>query len=230
MPNQRIHESRRRLAVSILISAFVVSGGLSLLRFSLEIMDPIPASGIFEVTVIEQQDPVEERPAIEPIEEIDEERQTEAIAEIVTEQSPEQDSTVAESQGEEESKETPQWYQVLESVASHSDLLTGHPRSMSAKFDELRRVAVIRYSKPDARFKKPVWENVEKDTMGRTILRAGDCYRVLEDPRVTQIWFQENFGQYLVFCETTGKPPVELAFVQDIQARYDYLQPDTVDF
>ena len=208
----------------------MVSDTLSLLRFSLERMDPMPDSGIVEVTVIEQQEPVEERPAIEPIEEFDEERQAEAVADSVTEQSPEQDSTVAESQGEEDSKETPQWYQVLETVASHSDLLTDNPRSMSARFDELRRVATIRYSKPDSRFKTPVWENVEKDTMGKTILRAGDCYRVLEDPRVTQIWFQENFGQYLVFCETTGKPPVELAFVQDIQARYNYLQPDTVDF
>jgi len=230
MPNWRIQQSRRRLAVSLVISAAVVGGALSLLRFSVESLYPSEVPAIVEISVVQQQTFDEQLEAIEPIEEIEEDPPIEAVAEEVTEIDPEPDSTATAREDAGPPEVTTDWYQLLETVASASDSFTDESPSLSAEFDELRRVAALTFSKPDTRFKKPIWENVEKDTMGRTILRAGDCYRVLEDPRVTQIWFQENFGQYLVLCETTGKPPVELAFVQNIQERYNYLKPDSVNY
>ena len=47
---------------------------------------------------------------------------------------------------------------------------------------------------------------------------------VLEDPRVTNRWAQENFGQYFVYCETQKAAPKNLPFVAQIVERHDYLQ------
>ena len=63
--------------------------------------------------------------------------------------------------------------------------------------------------------------------MGRTILRAGDCYRVLDDPSAANQWLQDNFTQYMFFCSSAGKTiPKELPFVADIRERYVHLQQD----
>ena len=98
---------------------------------------------------------------------------------------------------------------------------------MHPEFDERRRVARIRFRKSAAPVKKEIWDNVEKDQMGRTILRAGDCYRVLDDPSAANQWLQDNFTQYMFFCSSAGKTiPKELPFVAEIRERYVYLQQD----
>jgi len=116
-----------------------------------------------------------------------------------------------------------EWYAVLDEVVEHLSGEANHKPSMSPQLDELRRVAKLRFAPVVDRGPRPIWENVEKDQMGRTILRAGDCYRVLEDWRVTNRWAQENFGQYIVYCETHKPSPQELPFVAQIIERYDYL-------
>ena len=64
--------------------------------------------------------------------------------------------------------------------------------------------------------------------MGKTILRAGDCYRVLDDPSVANQWLQENFTQYMTFCSNGKSIPKELPFVAEVVERYAYLQQDDV--
>jgi hypothetical protein len=117
------------------------------------------------------------------------------------------------------------WYAALDHTAIQSAEQAGKSPSMSPQFDELRLVARERYRKSEAPVKKPIWENVEKDQMGRTVLRSGDCYRVLDDPSVANRWAQEHFTQYILFCGSGKQLPKELPFVADIVARYAYLQP-----
>ena len=88
-----------------------------------------------------------------------------------------------------------------------------------AEFRSHRRLAY-------APVKKEIWDNVEKDQMGRTILRAGDCFRVLDDPSVANQWLQENFTQYMIFCSNGKTIPKALPFVAEVVERYAYLQQD----
>ena len=117
-----------------------------------------------------------------------------------------------------------EWYAVLDAVIEDISDVADTPPSLSPGLDELRRLAKIHYA-PVADFgPRPIWENVEEDQMGRTILRFGDCYRVLDDWRATNRWAQENFGQYFVYCESHEAIPKELPFVAQIVDRYEYLR------
>ena len=95
---------------------------------------------------------------------------------------------------------------------------------MSPHFDELRKVAATRYAKPAFEPERPIWENTEKDQMGRTVLRAGDCYRVIADPSAVRQWEFHTFTQYITFCEHYEDAPAELPWVKDVVAKYAYLQ------
>ena len=74
---------------------------------------------------------------------------------------------------------------------------------------------------------KQIWENVELDTLGRMVLRSGNCFKVLDDPNVGSRNVFEKFGQYMVQCTYQGRYPRELPWVDDIRQRYEYLRdPD----
>ena len=81
-----------------------------------------------------------------------------------------------------------------------------------------REEAAIKYA-PVAPPKR-IWDNVEKDIYGRTILRSGNCYRVLDDPRATNRWAFETFEQFLVFCDPVAKGPKKLPWVETIREMY----------
>ena len=124
-----------------------------------------------------------------------------------------------------DSAATADWHAILQDVVK-SDSLFAAP-TMHPEFDERRRVARIRFRKSAAPVRKEIWDNVEKDQMGRNILHAGDCYRVLDDPSAANQWLQDNFTQYMFFCSTAGKTiPKELPFVAEIRERYVHLQQD----
>lgn len=120
------------------------------------------------------------------------------------------------------------WYAKLKDIAERSDQFLPDPASMSATFDEKRRRAGLRFAASTAPVKKPVWENVEMDQMGRKLLWHDNCYRVIEDNAVTRRWVQENFTQYLVFCNgPEDRAPIQIAFSDDRFAGYRYLtDPD----
>jgi hypothetical protein len=94
---------------------------------------------------------------------------------------------------------------------------------MHSVFDEQRRQAAINFPASQAPVKKPIWENVEIDQMGRKILVSGDCYRVLEDPRVTYYEIQRDFGQYITYCNGNNEKPMDVAWVEEIREGYAYL-------
>ena len=69
------------------------------------------------------------------------------------------------------------WYaEIPEAVAATLDAVPKE-YSVNPVFDEKRRRAAERYYPSRAPVTKPIWENVEKDTLGRTVLRSGDCFR-----------------------------------------------------
>jgi len=96
--------------------------------------------------------------------------------------------------------------------------------SANPGFDEQRAAAAARFRASEAPVRKEIWENVEKDELGRTLLRKGDCYRVLDDPSAVNRWAFENFGQYITYC--TGRKYVgkDLEWVKEIHQRFAYLR------
>lgn len=111
------------------------------------------------------------------------------------------------------------WYaQIPEAVRATLD---ARPREYSVNpgFDEKRRRAAEQFAPGEALVERPVWEHVERDTMGRALLRSGDCYRIIDDPNVGSRDAFLTFGQFMVFCGKVGEAPQELAFVKEIQNR-----------
>lgn len=113
-----------------------------------------------------------------------------------------------------------------EVIREHNEVVSMHP-----EFEELRRIARERYAPPQTGKPPPIWENVEPDIYGRTLLWLNDyCYKVLEDTNVGNRYAFETFERHMTFCAITlGKGPggKNLPWVEEIVARYPYLRyPD----
>ena len=92
--------------------------------------------------------------------------------------------------------------------------------------DKRRRLAE-RYQPRTQAAPQPIWENIEKDTLGRSVLRSGDCFKVLDDPNVGSHDAFEAFGQFMLQCTYQRRYPRNLPWVADIVQRYEYLRdPD----
>lgn len=117
------------------------------------------------------------------------------------------------------SREPTDWFAQIPDAAQ--ELLDTLPREYSVNpgFDEKRRIAAEKYRPGRAPVERPIWENVEKDTLGRTVLVSGDCYRVLDDPNVGSREAFLTFGQYISTCAFHKRAPQELGFVSEIQNR-----------
>ena len=118
-----------------------------------------------------------------------------------------------------ETRESADWYaQIPEAAKAFPDSL---PREYSVNpgFDEKRRVAAKQFRPSRAPVGRPTWENLEKDTLGRTLLVSGDCYKVIDDPNVGNRDAFLIFGQYITSCASYKRPPQELGFVREIRDR-----------
>lgn len=119
------------------------------------------------------------------------------------------------------------WYANAESAVQETVTTANHVDSMHPDFDEKRRMAAINFPASRAVIKKPIWENVETDHIGRKVLVNGDCYRVLEDPRATYYEIHRQLGQYIMNCYANFEKPMGVVWVEDIRERYAYLKyPD----
>ena len=112
-------------------------------------------------------------------------------------------------------------------VQEYLDRTDEQPWAFDPRVDEQRRQGRLRYNPPTIERPGPIWENVEQDQLGRTVLRDGDCWKVIDDPNVgSQYQFQE-FGQYMTMCTFQPRGPQELPWVESIREQYDYLRyPD----
>lgn len=120
------------------------------------------------------------------------------------------------------------WYGVLERAASETVDRYAAIDSLHPEFDELRRIAAERYApvKPGPR---PMQESVEKDIYGRTLLRRGNCFQVLDDTNVGNRYAFETFERHLWQCSISfgRKRGQNLPWVEPIRARYNHLRdPD----
>lgn len=116
------------------------------------------------------------------------------------------------------------WYESLERAAAAVVAQGEEPQSMHPELDERRRIAAVRYAKSRAK-PPPTWWNVEKDVYGRTLLRHGNCYRILDDPSIFNRYAFETFERYLLFCGIgSDGAPRNLPWVEKIRERYDYLR------
>ena len=91
--------------------------------------------------------------------------------------------------------------------------------SVNPNFGEKRRAAAEQFRPSRAPVDRPIWENLEKDAMGRTLLVSGDCYKVIDDPNVGNRDTFLVFGQYISSCAFYKRPPQELGFVSEIRDR-----------
>ena len=73
--------------------------------------------------------------------------------------------------------------------------------------DQKRRAAAEKFYASLAPEKKEIWDNVETDQLGRKILTAGDCYRIIDDPSAANYDLWREFQQYFVYCKFGGSDP-----------------------
>lgn len=96
--------------------------------------------------------------------------------------------------------------------------------SINPNLDRRRKEAAVRFRPSEAPVKKEIWDNVEKDYLGRTVLRSGNCFRILDDPSAVNRDVFETFGQYMTHCGGGRYVGVELPWVEEIRKKFTYLR------
>ncbi len=202
----------RRLAFNLLPATLIVAGVLMVLRLPV-LEQSLPATELFVRILVDDVEQVVESPFVEEV--VDDSPpvdDTLPIDDVAVEPAPNpMEST--------EPRERTDWYaQIPDAVSAYQDSL---PReySINPGMDERRRVAAEKFYPSRAPEKRPIWENVEKDSLGRTILVSGDCHRVIDDPNVGSRDKFLIFDQFLVFCSKGNRSPQELGFVKEIRNR-----------
>jgi len=215
--------SHRRLACATAIAAVLVCSTIVLLPLTIqwqqqsETIDPIELQMVPAAKdELPEESVMGESPTAEPVEEMADKSLSMSQPEVAVDSSLNDPPDL--------SAPAVDWPAAMQKVIK-SDSLFVTP-TMHPKLDEQRRVARIRFGKSNAPVKKEIWDNVEKDQMGRTILIAGDCHRVLDDPNVANQWLHRNFTQYMIFCSHGKTSPKTLPFVAEIVERYTYLKPE----
>ncbi|MGB5629279.1 MAG: hypothetical protein WBM45_11550 [Woeseiaceae bacterium] len=196
----------RRLALNFLPATIIVLGVLASLRMplieqSLPMTELIVRILVDEVAQVVESLPVETVPAEAPND------------------TPEMPAVPLAAPDATAQRTPTDWYALIPEAVSAA--LDARPREYSVNpgFDERRRHAAEQFAPGEAPVEQPIWEHVERDTMGRALLRSGDCYRVIDDPNVGSRDAFLTFGQFMVFCDKFAGTPEELAFVKEIQNR-----------
>ena len=201
----------RRLALNLLPATLVIVVVLMILRLPV-VEQSLPATELFVrilVDDVEQvvESPFVETPEVEPL----------PVDSLPVDELPAEPTPAASETGE--TGERIDWYaKIPDAVAAYRDSI---PReySINPGMDERRREAAEKFYRSRAPERRPIWENVEKDTLGRTILVFGDCFRVIDDPNVGSRDQFLTFGQFLVSCNTGNRAPQELGFVKELRNR-----------
>ena len=187
-------DPQKRLRVAICVGALAIGAGLSLLRLPMPL--PLKPLGELVVTIVspqpERNEPNIESPPLRRTAEVDLSRQS-AATEPESETSPVPPAAVDLDRA------------IREAVSELPDTTGLAP--VNPAFERKRSAAAQKFAPIERRVEKPIWENVEKDLTGRTILRSGDCWRVLDDPNVGNREQFEVFGQYITSCAFYKRKP-----------------------
>jgi len=199
-------QASRRLRVSLLVSVVCISLVLSVLRFP--VVGQTRSFTELIVQIIWEESAFAEPRAENLI--VDEP----AIDDAPRSEAPRPAETRSNT-----AAERPDWYtSIPDAVAA---VIDDAPRTYSVNpmFDEKRRQAAKQFYASKAPVTRPIWDNVEKDQLGRSILWSGDCYRVIDDPNVGSREAFETFGQYITYCMNWEESPQELPWVSEIRNR-----------
>ena len=121
----------------------------------------------------------------------------------------------------------PDWDAQIKSAAIEAVDESERIVSANPAMDEKRRKAAEQFYASLAPEKKEIWDNVETDQLGRKILWAGDCYRIIDEPSAANYEIWREFQQYFVYCRIGGPEPRILPWAEVIRDRYLYLKyPD----
>ena len=210
----------QRLFVSMLFASMLLAGALSLIRFpSVPAWSPVVELMVRIVSEKPEEVPEMEallspEPVLTPSEEPSEVTQESVPMmrrDALKENSPNVEWDAARDRAVKE---------YIDSQAETYDYF--HP-----ELAEKRRTLSERYQPRTRPLPKPIWENVEIDTLGRTILRSGNCFKVLDDPNVGSREAFELFGQHMVQCTFVPTIYRPLPWVDDVRQRHGYLRdPD----
>ena len=204
----------RRLVFSMLLAALLLAGVMSFL--------PYPASLIsFDLAELRVQIVTSEPAASTELREPIPAEASEPATEPEPDTLPESGSAV---QTADIAAPPVDWQTLGEEVAR--DVVRSHSQTSSVNpaFAEKRRVAAEQFRASRAPEKRFIWDNVEQDQTGRTLLWHGDCYRVLDDRSAVYHDIFETFTQYIVTCIHLKPAARELPWVADVRERYSYLQ------
>ena len=219
--------TNRRLAVCMLISSIVILTMLFFVDVPFGLRIDRESDPVLDVRLAdpELEDVVEET-LKEPGEPVEEPQPQTGSKEDITPVEPEEEENDEISSDFMNAEPIVDWYAVLKEAAEE-EAENWPPKKHMGDFDERLRVAsLIYYPAPD-NSPRSIWENIEKDQLGRSLLWHGDCYRVIDDPNVMNLYVFETFTQYLVFCQKQKTGPQELPWVKEIVAKYAYLQRES---
>lgn len=196
----------RRLALNFLPATVIVLGVLATLRLP-GIGQSLPTAELIVRILVDDVAEVMAPPPIETV-------PTKAPERIV--KTPAAPAAVPDAAAHSEPTD---WYALIPEVVRAAVDAQSDEFSVNPGFDEKRRRAAEQFAPGKAPVERPAWENVERDTLGRTLLRSGGCYRVVDDPNASSRDAFLTFGQFIVYCDKVGQGPQELAFVREIQNR-----------
>jgi len=215
--------SRARIRIATVLAALIVGGLLSTLSMPdadltapppellLHLIAP-PATQPIDVPVA---DPIEQDQSIDEVAESDdsvpEQGQIAPAAESVG--SP---TTAGSSETLPELKPSIDWQALGQQGVIDAVDESERTISVNPGFDDKRASAAEQFRPSEAPVEKPIWENVEKDQLGRTILRHENCFRVLDDPNVGNRYAFETFDRHMVQCTYRKYIGKDLPWVEDV--------------
>lgn len=234
----------QRLFVSMLFATLLIAAALSLLRFPIipdfapivellvQIVRDPPAEESpqeLQSAPVNKIEPVEVRPEPIPVEQV----VTPIVQEPTSVESESADSPAVAPPVDVTSVVTEFPAVDMDTAGSEAikEYLDGleNPLSVNPVLDAKRRDFAGSYQPPTHSKPKPIWENVEKDQLGRTVLRSGNCSKVIDDPNVGSQYKFQQFDQYMITCTFQKRKGRELPWVAEIRERYHYLKyPDGI--
>lgn len=230
----------RRLIISYVVATLLVAAILSVLRmptssdfapivdFVVRIIESEPLEPEAVAEKVPAEVPDEVQPPVQATEEIIEPTDASQADPFVDAAAPAADSAIPVQTDSSVDSHPPVDWETTQTEAASAYLdERDNPPSPNPVLAEKRRRLAGQYKPRTIPLPKKIWENVEKDQLGRTVLRSGNCFKVLDDPNVGSRQEFEDFGQYMAKCTYQKRNPKELPWVDEIRQRYPYLRdPD----
>lgn len=202
------HRSGRRLALNFLPASIIVLGALAVLRLPVVELS-LPMTELIVRILVEETEQLAEQPFVDETP-----MPVEATPDLTSANAAPIPSPVIT-----EPRDSTDWHALVPEAARAANDARPREYSVNPGFDEKRRVAAQQFAPSQAPVERPIWENVERDTMGRTLLRSGNCYRVINDPNAGSREAFLIFGQFMATCERPSDPPRALPWVSELQNR-----------